>query len=419
MTRKLTVALLCLAPLLALAVQKSPGSAKPAAQPAASAQSGEGGEDTAIAPAAPLESGAKAGAPAKGGVPPPDTYTVHSGDTLWDLAGRFLNNPWYWPKIWSYNPDIPNPHWIYPGNVIRFFSSGEEAPTQVTPATAEEKAEAEEEEPEAEPAKELEDLSRADMAAPVSADEKDAVSVVGPNKIGYIPPRGTFFRRDAFVTPRELQESGSLQASFEEKAMLSVPDRAYAKFQNSGGIKLGETYAIYRTMRPVKHPVTGELLGYQSSILGAGKVVAMDDKAATLTITASYEPIERGDLLGPWTEKPYRVVAPRPNAKALKGYIVSAPEEVLTQFAEHVVVFVDLGKAEGVEEGNRLTVVRAGDAESRPIDRPGWDEKLPVEDVGSLLVIDVREHASAALVTRSLRELNPGDRVVMTVASSK
>src|SRR6266853_1472784 len=49
----------------------------------------------------------------------PDEYTIQKGDTLWDLSQKFLNNPWYWPKIWSLNPGIENPHWIYPGNKIR------------------------------------------------------------------------------------------------------------------------------------------------------------------------------------------------------------------------------------------------------------------------------------------------------------
>ena len=49
----------------------------------------------------------------------PDEYTIQKGDTLWDLSQKFLSNPWYWPKIWSLNPSIENPHWIYPGNKLR------------------------------------------------------------------------------------------------------------------------------------------------------------------------------------------------------------------------------------------------------------------------------------------------------------
>jgi hypothetical protein len=361
--------------------------------------------------------------PGRGAVPPPDTYTIRPGDTLWDLSGRFLNNPWYWPKIWSYNPEITNPHWIYPGNLLRFYPSAEEGPARVEPllpvadAGGAEEVEAVEGDEDFAAPRELEDFSRADMGEPPSAEEQDAVAVSGPYKIGHVSGRATMARRETFVTPRELAESGAITAAFEEKLLLATLDKAYAHFADGAGVKPGETYVVYRTSGPVYHPVTRELLGYQSVVLGAARVVAVDERAASLVIVQANDVIERGAMLGPWTDKFFRRVEPTPNGQALQGLIVAGQQSVLTQFGEQQVVFVDRGEADGVKEGNVFTVVRSGDLYGKPPDRPVWDESLPKEDIGQLLVVDVKERASTALVTGSVKELFVGDRVEMRPAT--
>jgi hypothetical protein len=90
---------------------------------------------------------------------------------------------------------------------------------------------------------------------------------------------------------------------------------------------------------------------------------------------------------------------------------------VLTIIGENHVVFVDKGSADGVQEGNVFKVLRAGDPYGAPINKATWDPKAPVEQIGELLVIDVKEKACSALVVRSLRELGVGDRVVMRPAA--
>jgi hypothetical protein len=363
----------------------------------------------------PLEGGARAADEARGNLPPPDTYTIRPGDTLWDLSGRFLNNPWYWPKVWSYNPEISNPHWIYPGNVLRFYASDEEGPVRVEPV--EPGAEPVAEEGDYEAPRELEDFSRADMKAPSSEEERDVVAVAGPYKIGYVAPRTTLIRHDAFVTPRELAESGRLRGAFEEKLMLTSLDRVYADFETQAPVKAGETYVVYKTVRPITHPVTGELFGYQTEVLGTGRVVVVSEKAVTLIIQQSFDVIERGALLGPWTQKALRRVERRPNAVALDGRIIAGQVPVLTQFGENQVVFVDRGSSDGVQEGNVFHVLRSGDMYGRQMYETRWDSAFPPETMAELLIVDVKERASAALVLRSLRELMIGDHVEMRVGS--
>jgi len=409
MTRTHLLALLVIVPAAVLAQAPPPRIQSGQAAPPPAEAGGAASDDGALAP---REGSATAADEGRGSLPPPDTYTVRHGDTLWDLSGRFLNNPWYWPKIWSYNPEIANPHWIYPGNVLKFYPSADEAPARVEVQTPIATAEDIDEE-RAQAVRELEDFSKANMKEEASAEEQDVVAVAGPYKIGYLPPKTKFARHDTFVTPRELAESGAISAAFEEKLMLSTEDRAYARFQNVADVKPGETYVIYKTDRPIYHPVTKELFGYQSSVLGSAQVIAVEARAATVIIKQAYDPIERGAMLGPWTEKFYRAVGRKPNRQALHGRIIASQADVITMLGEHHVVFVDKGEADGVEEGNIFTVVRSGDLYDRGPYTAPWDDRLPKEDVGHLLVIDVKDRASAALVTRSLEELIVGDRVEM------
>jgi hypothetical protein len=355
--------------------------------------------------------------------PPPDNYVVKPGDTLWDLSGRFLNNPWYWPKLWSFNPEIANPHWIYPGNPVRFLPGAEEAPGRLEPLASgalpgvpESGEEGAPEESYAIP-RELEDFSRADMQKPQQIGDDDTVAVVGPHRIGLVRPKGLLTRQQGFVTARELEGSGVIRAAFEEKLLLSPYDRAYADFNAPAEVKPGQRYAIYRTEGQVTHPRTGEVFGWRSRIVGSAQVTAVNDRAATLVITGCYDEIERGAFLGPWSDRFVKQVQRRPNEKDLDAFIVATESEMVTEIGEHHLVYLDKGKAEGVEEGNLLQVVRSGDPYGEEPNAIQHDPDLPVEDVGDLLVVDAKEHAAAALVVRSLRELYIGDRAEMRTVS--
>ncbi len=339
---------------------------------------------------------------------PGETHTVVKGDTLWDLSARYLQTPWYWPKVWSYNPEIANPHWIYPGQVIRFFPGGEQAPAEVEP-------QAEEEAP-AEAPKEMGDLSVGTMAAPdLMGQDEDTVTVSG--KIGYAPVRSGFLRRDGFVTPAELDESGVIAHSPAEKQMLDTLDVVYIKFK-SGGAKVGDRYLIYRTVSKVIHPKTGELYGYLTHIMGTLRVAHVEQGEDTGVIDRAYDAIERNDYVAPLTGKFDRPITPKANAREMKGYVLASFIPAITDMGEYHIAFVDKGKRDGVEEGNTFTVVRRSDGLTDIVDRRE-DPKLPDEDIGLLVVIDVKDKASACLVMRSVKEIEVGDRVEMRLRVTK
>lgn len=347
-------------------------------------------------------SGADAVLPSEGAAPKVkgqeqvgETYTVRSGDTLWDLSQRFLGNPWYWPKVWSYNPEIENPHWIYPGNLIRFYPSSEEAPAQVEAG---------------EPA------GDGDVTAGTldSGQDDDVVAVSPGIKIGYVPPRRSFMRQDGLITRRELEDAGVIEKAWAEKEMLSTYDKVYLRFKNKAAVRLGERYSVFRTGSEVKHPVTGRKYGYLTRIVGTLRIEALGDGMVTGMIEHSLDDIHRGDFVGPLGSFDKQVIA-KNAARPIQGVILASLIPNIPLIGEHHVVFIDKGSKDGVEEGYLFSAVRRGD----PLEGVDGDPRgYPAEDVATMVVVDVKESASAALVIRSIRELAVGERVVARASAA-
>jgi nucleoid-associated protein YgaU len=375
--------------------------------------------------------------------PPPDTdihpvpgtpeeYTIVKGDTLWDLSQKFLNNPWYWPKIWSLNPSIENPHWIYPGNKLKLIPGEGGAPAQVQtppeeqPGVESASANAEPENPVAEPEgsqsvspPQTPDLDVISKSSREGQASNNSVSISG--KLAFSPPPVVTVRTSGLVSPEEMANAGRLDASFEEKQMLSTYDTAYVNFRGGVPAKPGDKLVIFRPQDDIVDPITHRKLGKLTKTVGVVKVLSVNDEQATVQLEKAYEEIERGDLVRPWTPQDKRV-APRPNTADVSGVIVQAVNPGLSTFGEANEVFIDRGSADGVQEGNTFAVVRHGDGLSNEMVTQSYTAgagksargvRTPDENVGLLLVVDTREHLSTAIVVKSVRELQSGDQVEM------
>ena len=378
--------------------------------------------------------------------PPPDTdikpvpgapeeYTIIKGDTLWDLSQKFLSNPWYWPKIWSLNPSIENPHWIYPGNKLRIVpgEGGAQAPAQVQEEQQGVDATAANAPPEEAPAAEDASTSVTPPASPdldvmrASSREAQNNSVSVSGKLAFSPPAVISVRTSGLVTPEERDSAGTLDGSFEEKEMLATYDTAYANFKGGVPAKVGDKVVIFRSVGEVIDPISHKKLADQTKTVGVAKVLAVDGDRATMVIERTFEEIARGDLVRPWVAQDKRV-APKPNTADVRGVIVQAVNPGLSTFGESNEVFIDRGTADGVQEGNTFAVVRHGDGLSNTLVTMSYAEgaggatakgvKTPDENVGLLLVVDAKEHLSTAVVVKSVRELQTGDVVEMHAAGA-
>ena len=348
----------------------------------------------------PPDQGQAKAAPSEQEQAPGQVHTVEKGDTLWDLSSKYLGSPWYWPKVWSYNPQIANPHWIYPGNQVRFFpGNGEE-----TPARAEQVTGGEEDELQAGEAIAGDDEVQM-VRLPVEVKTKEIVL------------------RDGFVTPKEVEAAGTLVASYAESELLSPPDVVYLDFKDKSAVQVGASYLVFRTVDKIYHPRSGKFLGYQTQVLGTVKVNRTSEPKVRGTLEKSFDEIGRGARIGPARERLFETVSPVPNATALQNLtVVAILNTNVTMTGEHSRVLVDAGSAQGVQVGNVFTIIRQVDPILSDVGvdpSANQDTSLPVEDVGRCMAVDVREAVTTCLLLRSLREVVPGDRAEMRAGGTQ
>lgn len=332
---------------------------------------------------------------------PGSVHTVVKGDTLWDLSQTYLGNAWYWPKVWSNNPEIANPHWIYPGNKVKFASTGDEAPSRVEVGDAPPDSSSGESGPDSDG---------------VSSEDTGGVQVSG--RIGYGGPPSMRLMTSGFVTPQEIQAAGKITGSFSEGEMLTVPDTIYLNFPNKAQAKLGDRYLIFRSAGEVKHPAKQGTQGHLTLVLGVARVTKLEGEMVSARIERAFQEINRGDLVGPYGEELVRDVTPKPNEKQLSGYILTTLTPYLTIYGEQHVVVIDLGRADGVQTGNTFSVIRQGEGGGKFVNpAKGQDKRYPVETVASCVAVEVKEKASTCLLLHSMRELVAGDRIEMRLSA--
>jgi hypothetical protein len=339
------------------------------------------------------------GHPTFSGEEVPDTHTVRRGDTLWGLCDYYFQNPYQWPRVWSYNPQIKNPNWIYPGDAIHMREPGESA--------------------------------TAGAARPGAGAGRGP----GDQGMGLVDrrrrvPSGTVFLRDqGWIHDDADQNWGTLTGSSQDKMFLSDLDEVYVTLKPGHDVQLGQELAVFR---PRKTAAAGEIV----QILGTVRVdqYTPEDHTARARVVESLDVIERGASVGP-IDRTFEVVPPRRNDTDVQAHVLASLHPNVL-FGQNQVVFIDKGDAAGLKPGNRLFVVRRGDAwrkslvtpaagyrvspdDERPMPpmekTPGTrheDEKYPDEVVAELRVMATKKDSAACLVTQSRLEIEVGDLAV-------
>lgn len=317
--------------------------------------------------------------------PAPGAYIIQKGDTLWDLAGAWLGDPFLWPQIWDENRYILDSHWIYPGDPLvipgkpTVVGEGEGGDETETPEVAQVP-----EEP-AEPATPPQPMPEVKPLVPVAGYGDVYCS-------GYIDPEHEY--SPLWVIGSELEHEHRAEG-----------DVVYLSQGTNQGIKAGDSLLIQRETEPVSHPVTGQQLGNYVRRLGRARVLIAQENTATAVIEYACDDVQDSDELVPWQEIPIpqrRELPPfnrydvEPSGGA-SGHVVEFTDGVRIA-GEGQVIHTDLGRASGVVPGEVVTLFR---------DRVD----LPRTMIGQAVILTVEPLTSTAKITLSVRELEVGDRV--------
>jgi hypothetical protein len=333
----------------------------------------------------------------------PERYVVKKGDTLWDISTLFLKDPWLWPEIWYFNPQIDNPHLIYPGDVLvlvyvdgqpqlRMARDGQPSPETATTAPT--------------PRIVVPEAPRGLRAEKLSPRirEESLEKAIPTIPVSAIEP---FLVKPRIVTKKELRRAPYVVNSLDRHLATAEGNIIYVR-----NLKSDEDvrYSIFRPGAELRDPRTGRFIGYETILVSEAKLLRGGDPA-TLEITRSLRETLNGDRILPAEDGriSYNFI-PRPPKKNVEGQIIWLVDS-LFQTAQRQVVIVNLGEHEGMEIGTVLAIEQRGGEVQDPYANGFNKVKLPNERAGLLMIFRVFERASYALIMESERPVHLYDIV--------
>ena len=318
----------------------------------------------------------------------PEGSTVHiieRGDTLWDLAATYLGDPYLWPQLWERNPYIKDSHWIYPGDPVVIDVAVQPPPTAEQEVVPDETVTSE-------------------MEGAGLPGDGEAVAEGEPRPLGSPADVYCFAHlvEDEAVFPFSITSAERIdfQDSFSEG------DIVYIDGGVEQGVAAGDRFFVLNRIRPLRHVVSNAALGTVYSMIGQVKVLCAQETSAIAEITYACDPIDIGNVLQPFRPIPVPLVidpdpsdrCDLPNGKPIGSIIYTRDDQI--EIGGGWLVFIDLGRAEGVYPGQFATVFR-----DNPV------AGMPRLVMGELGILTAEEHYSTAILTDGWAPVLVGDRV--------
>jgi hypothetical protein len=306
----------------------------------------------------------------------PDRYTVVKGDTLWDISAKFLRDPWLWPDVWYVNPQIENPHLIYPGDeIVLTYRDG----------------------------RPILSLNRKNRLEPHirATPLKDAIPTIPVDAIAQFLNRPYVMEKDA------LEQAPYIVHFLDDHILGGAGISFYARsIEQDQPVR----YTIVRPGKPYKDPDTNEILGYEAAFIGDADLKRPGDPAKLLIISSEQEAIIGDRLIEAEDEEPLANFQPRAPERNVEGRIISVLNGV-SQIGQYNVVVLNKGANDGLEPGHVLQILQGGEAVRDIVKGQGETFTLPLEEAGMLMVFRTFDRVSFALIMKATKPLHVLDWV--------
>ncbi len=306
----------------------------------------------------------------------PNEYVVQVGDTLWDISAAFLRDPWLWPEIWYVNPDIENPHLIYPGDVLGLvYIDGQTRITNVRASTY-----------------------RMSPQARVTPLSEAVTSIPFEDVAAFLSSGLVLEKSQADALPYLLETRG-------DHLIASAGNEVYVR--GITGDVPSTRYNIVHLGDPLVDPDDNRLIGYNGIMVGEGSLRRTGDPATVALTNTSQEAVTGDRFLPAAVDVPLNFF-PRSPSSNIDGRIISVVGGV-TQIGQYQVVVMNRGSGDGLSVGDVLSVFQSGKVVDDRV--KGGNVRLPDEQAGTVMVFKTYDRISYGLVMEATDAIHIHDSI--------
>ena len=260
----------------------------------------------------------------------PKSYVVKRGDTLWGISSMFLKDPWLWPEVWYINPQVANPHLIYPGDTLSLAYGADGRPQiRLTSQSG----------------------NGARLDPRLRTDPIDgAIPTIPYQAIA------AFLSRPSLLTPEQVKEAPYVLAFRDQHEVAGTGNEVYIRHLSAPD---NSRYSIVHVGPALRDPDDGKVVGYQGMYTGTALVAKADGEVTKAVLLDSARETLRGDKVLPSdNDVPlnFQPMAPRSN---VNGQIIAVVDgtDLIGQFQ---IVAINRGLRDGLANGTVLAVDQRG-----------------------------------------------------------